>query len=115
MSYYMFCTNKGCHKEMEPVLDLETDKCYCSQCSNEVEINHFTKTTLRTLGQIKRAPEIKDSLSLTCEKCKHQARPKVSKDKLLCQKCEQEFNLHPIKARGMIQMLGSSTGFNPTM
>jgi hypothetical protein len=92
MGFVVYCDNKGCGKMQEPLLDLTDNEVYCSECSGKIStMTPFAKTQMKSSGQIKRAKRTQQAFSLQCD-CGHAAQPKLLKDKLVCIKCEKEFD-----------------------
>lgn len=105
MSLLKFCQLKNCGKEMEPMIDPDTEEVFCSACGQVMEgINYFTKMSLKTLGQYKRAKNPEEAYAIPCNACKTTARPVIENDKVVCAKCKQEHKLAPVFA----QMLKSN-------
>lgn len=81
------CNNKGCGKYMLPVLDLKDNEVYCTECGKIIAgANHFTKIQMKTLGQIKKPA--RPAYSIRCDKCKKEALPKLTNNKLVCSWCD---------------------------
>lgn len=90
MAFVMYCSNKGCGKETEPLLDLSSDEVFCSNCGKAIEaVTSFAKTSMKTLGQIKRAAKAQQAFSVVCANCKHQAQPKLESNLLVCPHCSR--------------------------
>lgn len=88
------CTNRKCNEKDHFKLNLATDKVYCNKCGEVVEINHFTKTSLKSIGQVsKGAGEHKKTYSYECSKCKKHDRPIIEDGKLICPECKEEHKL----------------------
>jgi DNA-directed RNA polymerase subunit RPC12/RpoP len=103
MGFRTFCDNKGCRKEMEPVLDKQTNEVYCTECGKTINsLTDFAKRQMVVLGQIRRADKKKQAWSFKCVECQKEGPPKLNKegekdakglpigDKLLCSYCEHE-------------------------
>lgn len=88
MAFSTFCTNKGCGKQMEPYLDIKTDKVYCSQCDQEINtITHFAKVQMKALKQFKQKQPV--AFGVKCQNCSKEARPKVANDDIICPFCNK--------------------------
>jgi len=86
MPFLMNCTNRGCCKYQEPVLDLRDNEVYCSMCGNIIAgVSSFTKTQMKNFKQVKKPA--KSAYSVRCDKCKQEALPKLENDKLACSWC----------------------------
>jgi rRNA maturation endonuclease Nob1 len=84
----MSCTTKGCGKTMEPYLDPNTDKVYCSLCDGEItNITHFAKVQMKTLKQFKQKKVI--SFAVKCQKCGKEDRPKLVGEDIICRSCKK--------------------------
>lgn len=96
MGYMCFCTNKGCNKEMEPVVDKDTLVAYCTECGKPIDnITLFMKRQLVSQGQVKKAEKKRLLGSVQCNKCKEVGPPELSKDnKFVCPACKAELNLN---------------------
>ncbi len=103
MPFRTFCDNKGCRKEMEPVLDRQTNEVYCTECGNAINsLTDFAKRQMVALGQVRRAEKKKQAWSVKCDACQKEGPPKLNKegeknekglligDKLLCSYCDAE-------------------------
>ena len=102
MAFNTYCTNRGCMKQMDPVLDKETNEVICTECGKSItSITEFAKRQMISLGQIRRASVKKQAWSVKCTACKKEGPPKLNKEgerdkknqpviKLLCQYCEVE-------------------------
>lgn len=106
MSYYLYCTNQDCRKETAPLLDTNTNEVYCDQCGNTIQANYFIKTTLKTLGQVKRTSPAQQAFSVVCPACNTNAQPKLVGRDLQCIKCSKEItHLNPTFAAAVKQFL----------
>lgn len=84
----MTCTNKGCGDTMEPYLDSETDKVYCSKCDKElVNVTYFAKAQMRSSKQFKQKKAA--SFAVKCPKCGKEERPKLVKGDIVCGVCQK--------------------------
>lgn len=92
MGFRIYCDNKGCMLEMEPVLDKAADKVYCTKCDKELSnITKFAKAQMVSLGQIRRRERVQKAFAVKCVKCLKEAPPKLDKGgkNLLCSSCEK--------------------------
>ena len=86
------CTNKGCGKFNEVVLDTKTDQVFCSVCDKEIaNVSHFVKTQLKALKQVRRAK--KQAFAIKCEHCKSEGMPKLVNDVFVCAMCSKTVNV----------------------
>jgi len=84
----MTCTNKGCGDTMEPYLDPQTDKVYCSKCDKElVNVTYFAKAQMKTSKQFRQKKVV--SFAVKCPKCNAEERPKLVKDDIVCGACQK--------------------------
>lgn len=102
MGFRAWCDNKGCHKEMEPVLDKLTNEVICTECDNVINsMTEFAKRQMVVLGQVRRSEQKKQAWSVKCESCKREGPPKLNdadeRDKnnqvvvkLICSYCGHE-------------------------
>ena len=87
MAFSTNCTQRGCGKWVEPLLDLRDNLIYCPVCNKTISnISDFTKRQLKSLGQV-RTPA-KKAFSIHCIKCKKDTLPKLDgSNKLICAWC----------------------------
>ncbi len=102
MPFNMFCANKACHKQMEPYIDLKTDKIFCSVCDVEIpNVNYFTKFQMRSLKQIK--PKSTISYSVKCSLCFKEGRPVILKNDIVCLGCKKPLTHLSIPFKNMLK------------
>lgn len=88
MAFVIFCDQKGCGKENEPLLDVESDSVICSLCGKVIEsVTSFTKVSMRSMGQIKRVNKVQIVFPVTCAHCTKIGQPKLVKNNLVCAFC----------------------------
>lgn len=93
MEYRSFCDNKGCGKEMRPVVDKTTLVAYCTECGKPVNnISIFMRRQMQAENQVRRDDKKKLPWAVKCADCKKEGPPVLSKDKnkLLCSFCNKE-------------------------
>lgn len=108
MPFMTNCTCKGCYKLTEPVLDKKTRKVFCVECGGEMEgITDFTKRSMESMGQIKRAGMKREAFSVECTSCQKIGVPELMKNgKLQCPHCRaQHMKMSPIVERSIVQHL----------
>lgn len=108
MAFVVYCDNKGCGKQMEPLLDPDTNKVECTECGKEIHnISSFAKTSMKGLGQLKKVNTQK-AFAVNCLSCNKQDVPKVDSDgRVVCGVCGQHLShLSP----PFVQMLKTSLG-----
>lgn len=89
MAFQTYCNNKGCNKEQEPLLNLDTNEVECSICGKSIStITPFAKAQMKTIGQIKRKVKGSQAFSVECKQCKKTATPKIVKGKAVCVHCD---------------------------
>jgi len=77
--------------QVEPTMDPKTEKVYCPLCNNEIlNINHFTKTTLKTLKQFKQKTTA--TFAVKCKSCGTEAQPIITNNIIVCPQCNKEHN-----------------------
>ena len=90
MNFTTFCDNKGCRKEMKPVVDKETLVAYCTECNGELStITEFMRRQMMANGQVRK---MKKTLawSVLCPHCEKEGTPDLDdKDKLICSYCSE--------------------------
>lgn len=87
------CTNKGCNKEMIPLLNTETNEVECTECGKPTIVTDFAKNSMKSMGQIKRVEKSQQAFSVECKKCKKVMTPKIDKNKALaCVNCSTVFD-----------------------
>lgn len=96
MAFSINCNNKGCRKLMEPYLDLNDDKVYCSECDQEIiNITYFVKTQMKTLKQFRQKKS--KNFSVKCDKCGKEEQPKLIDKEIVCGVCSKSLEkLSPI-------------------
>ena len=92
MPVSMCCSNKGCHEQMEPLLDVEADEVICSVCNKPIQATYFMKVQLKSLGQIKKNVVVKTAFSVECQYCKQTAAPNVKNRKIYCSRCGEHLD-----------------------
>jgi hypothetical protein len=91
MGFRIFCDNKGCGKDNEPVLDKDTGSVLCTECGKEIKsITDFAKRQMVALGQIRRTEKKRQAWAVKCDSCKKEAQPKLENNKLICSACNKE-------------------------
>jgi ribosomal protein L34E len=105
MTFFMHCTNKGCGKQTEPLLDELTNEAICSDCGIEMSnVTHFAKVQMKALGQIKRTQKPQEAFTLSCKKCTRSGMAKQVGEQLVCQFCSEPFVLNTFFANTIKQM-----------
>jgi len=95
VEYRTFCDNKGCHKEMRPVVEKETLEAYCTECGKPVNnISIFMRRQMVSHGQVRKNDKKKLAWAVKCSGCGKEGPPKLSKDgkTLNCSFCEEELS-----------------------
>lgn len=76
--------------QVEPFMDPKTERVYCPFCEEEISVNHFQKTTMKTLKQFKEKLGV--AFAIKCQGCGKEAQPKIVNDDVVCPKCEKAHN-----------------------
>lgn len=108
MAFVLYCTNKGCGKSQEPLLDKASNQVFCSECGGVMnDVSSFTKTAMASIGQIKRQTSlVTKAFAMKCASCNRVEQPKLKNTKLVCSYCEVEHKgLSPIYAHSVKQFL----------
>lgn len=88
MGFRIYCNNKGCGQDQEPLLDLATSQVMCTECGQEIkDVTQFTKNSMKGLGQVKRDVAKKQAFSVNCQSCSKDVKPEVKSDKAYCPLC----------------------------
>lgn len=93
MEFRCFCDNKGCGKEMRPVVDKDTMVAYCTDCGKSVNnISIFMRRQMVSNDQVRRDEKKKLPWAVKCKNCSKEGPPNLSKDEkdLLCSFCGKE-------------------------
>jgi len=95
MPFSVYCDNKGCGKNTEPLLNLETNEAECVDCGGVIKsITSFAKIQLKSLGQIKRDDKKQQAFSVQCKACKKAAVPEInSEGTILCSLCKCKLDI----------------------
>jgi len=87
------CDNKGCMKPQAARLNLLDNSVLCDECGGAItNVTHFTKNTLKTLGQTTKRVEHNDTYAVKCDKCDVKGTPVFMQDKLMCKSCKKEIS-----------------------
>lgn len=87
MGFLIYCTNKGCGEQVEPLLDTSSDEVYCTSCNKVMlGVTHFAKVQMKALGQVKKAVKQTTPFQITCPGCKQRGTPNV-KNGVTCSSC----------------------------
>lgn len=88
----IWCSNKGCGKSSDAVLDKNDNEVYCVECDKVItNITAFTKATLKSLNQTRKPT--KEPLAMKCASCKNEQLPGLKNDKFVCRKCQKEMQI----------------------
>jgi len=87
--FRIYCTNKGCGKENEAVLNTENNEVECIECGKNITVPHSTKISMKGLGQIKRTKKSEKAFAVECKKCNKVCVPSVDQNnKIICSNCK---------------------------
>lgn len=93
MKFLCYCDNKGCLKEMEPVLDKDTMIAYCTECDKEIKnLSVFMKRQMLFSGQIKKDIAKKIAWSVKCPHCNKENLPSLEDNSLICSLCKKKID-----------------------
>jgi len=93
MAFRIYCSNKGCGKESEVLLNTENDEVECGECGKNIAVPYSTKASLKSMGQIKRTKKSDKAFSVECKKCNKISVPVLDKDKnIVCGKCNMKLD-----------------------
>lgn len=95
MDFRSFCDNKGCRKEMRPVVDKDDLVAYCTECGKSVNnISIFMRRQMLAQGQIQRNEKKKLAWAVKCNHCTKEGPPELDKagEKLICSFCSKELD-----------------------
>lgn len=88
MPFSLQCTNKGCCQIMEPYLDTDDNKVYCSLCEKELpNVSHFTKVQMKSMKQFRQKKST--SFGVKCKNCGKEDRPKLVNNDIVCPSCNK--------------------------
>jgi len=86
--FSMSCTNKGCYQQMEPFLDPNTNKVYCSICEAELtNVTNFTKQQLKSNKQFRKKATV--AFGVKCNSCGKEDRPIIISNDIVCASCKK--------------------------
>lgn len=108
MAFVVYCDNKGCGKQMAPLLDPETNKVECTECGKEVKsITQFAKASMKSMGQFKKTKSQK-AFAVQCKSCNQEDTPKINSDgTVVCAHCAAHLNY---LSAPFVQMLKTQLG-----
>jgi len=93
MPFYVYCDNKNCRKECEPILDRADNKVYCNLCGQTINcVTEFAKNQMVSLGMVKRESKNQQAFSVTCHRCNKSNPPVLNNDKLFCAACNEHLS-----------------------
>ena len=103
----MFCSNKGCGKSQEPLLDKSTNEVYCAECNNVIpNVPSFTKNVLSSMGQVKRFVPKQKAFSRLCASCNKTDQPVIANGQIVCPICKAEVkDITPTYAHALRQFI----------
>ena len=110
MGFLIYCDNKGCGEHMEPLLDVNSNKAYCSECGEEVKsITHFAKVQMKSMGQTMKKQSTQRAFAVQCQYCGNSDTPKIGENNnLQCRKCSRDLdNISPAYAHVIRQNVKS--------
>jgi len=89
------CTNKGCLKQTDALLDVETGEVICQECGKPIfGVSEYMKRTLKSGGQIVRKNE-KKAFMVHCKSCNANRILVLDKDNnTICKTCHNKVAVH---------------------
>ena len=109
MGVLIICDNKGCFKQVEPLLNVENNEVICTECGKPIKgVTYFMKVQLKSLGQTMRKQKAKSAYSVLCTKCGKNETPIVGNDgEIYCSNCNSPIkNITSQMAHVIKTMLG---------
>lgn len=108
--FEVYCSNKECRQQMQPILDKETDEVLCTECGKTIDsVTPFAKRQMVMLGQTKKSEAKQQAFAVDCPKCGKKAQPKIAKiddvDVLVCAFCTKPLELSAPFANSIRQFL----------
>lgn len=88
------CTNKGCLKTSNALLDPETLEVICEECGQPISgISDAMKRTLKSFGQVIRSE--RKAFMLACHTCKANREVVMDQDNnTICKTCHNKIEVH---------------------
>ena len=88
------CTNKGCMKTSNALLDPQTLDVICQECFKPIEnVSDPMKRTLKSFGQVIRSE--RKAFMLACRNCKGNREVVMDQnDKTICKTCHEPITIH---------------------
>ncbi len=94
MGFRVYCDNKGCREEQEPLLDETTNEALCAVCGKDIKnMSVFAKRQLKSFGQVKKTVSRQEAFAVNCTSCKKSAAPLVNGNDFSCSFCGTALNL----------------------
>lgn len=92
--FRIYCDNKGCNKDMEPLLNLETGKVECTECGGNItNVTSFAIGQMKSMGQVKRDQKVKQAFSVQCKYCTKENGPYLNdKGQICCSACKKHLD-----------------------
>lgn len=109
MGFLITCDNKGCFETMEPLLDKNTDRVFCTVCGKEItSVTYFAKVQMKSMGQTMNNQKTSQAFSVRCNFCGAAGQPTIGADgKIHCSTCKSHMDhLSPPFAHVIRQMIG---------
>jgi len=96
MPFLLNCTNKGCFKIQNSLLNPETNEVICGECGNPISgVSDFTKRQMKSMGEIIKSSS-KESFAIKCNSCNKSGTPIIDNDKCVCKYCKKDLNVSKI-------------------
>ena len=100
------CNNKGCNKDGEHKLDVDTNEVLCEFCGKVIStITEPMKRILKSCGQVIRSTH-KKSFMFPCLNCKanREILLEETTNNCLCKVCHQEIKVQPAMKQAMMEL-----------
>ena len=114
MGFLITCDNKGCFESMEPLLDKNTDRVFCTACGKEMKsVTYFAKVQMKSMGQTLNSQKTSQAFSVRCNFCGSVGQPIVAADgKILCSACKSHMDYLSAPFAHTIRQMVSKGGNN---
>ena len=102
MAFSTNCTHKGCHKMMQPYIDKDTDKVFCSECDGEItSLTHFAKVQMKSSKQFR--VKSTAAFAVKCGKCGKEDKPVLIQNEPCCCACKKPLDNLTTLFRNMLR------------
>lgn len=99
------CTTKGCLRQTDAKLDIQSNEVICEECGNPISnITPFTKKALKSCGQILRGKN-KEPFQALCQTCNAMRSLYVEEGKAFCKVCNTQVHITAAFKKGLEEYL----------